>query len=58
MSELNDLKGLRSGHVRICTIEGIVGDLLTRGDKAGVTTPLLAAAYAHMCVYQQQLAKS
>ena len=30
VSELNDLKGLRSGHVRICTIEGIVGDLLTR----------------------------
>jgi len=30
VSELNDLKGLRSGHVRICSIEGIVGDLLTR----------------------------
>jgi len=30
VSELNDLKELRSGHVRVCTIEGIVGDLLTR----------------------------
>ncbi|MGE9008880.1 LysR family transcriptional regulator [Leptospira interrogans] len=30
VSELNDLKELRSGLVRICSIEGIVGDLLTR----------------------------
>ena len=36
----------------------IVGDLLARGAKAGVSTPLLAAAYAHMCVYQQRLATS
>ena len=36
----------------------IVGDLLARGGRAGVATPLLAAAYAHMCVYQQRLAKS
>jgi 2-dehydropantoate 2-reductase len=36
----------------------IVGDLLARGGKAGVPTPLLAAAYAHMCVYQQRLANS
>jgi 2-dehydropantoate 2-reductase len=36
----------------------IVGDLLARGGRAGVATPLLAAAYAHMCVYQQRVAKS
>ncbi|MBR1147731.1 LysR family transcriptional regulator [Bradyrhizobium sp. AUGA SZCCT0431] len=30
VSELDDLKELRSGLVRICSIEGIVGDLLTR----------------------------
>jgi 2-dehydropantoate 2-reductase len=34
----------------------IVGDLLARGGKARVATPLLAAAYAHMCVYQQRRA--
>ena len=33
----------------------IVGNLLARGGKAGVETPLLAAAYAHMCIYQQRL---
>jgi 2-dehydropantoate 2-reductase len=36
----------------------IVGDLLARGAKAGIATPLLAAAYAHMSVYQSRLAKS
>lgn len=36
----------------------IVGDLLARGAKAGIATPLLAAAYTHMCVYQQGLAKA
>jgi 2-dehydropantoate 2-reductase len=36
----------------------IVGNLLARGGKAGVETPHLAAAYAHMCVYQQRLANS
>jgi 2-dehydropantoate 2-reductase len=35
----------------------IVGDLLARGAKAGITTPLLAAAYTHMGVYQQRLGK-
>jgi 2-dehydropantoate 2-reductase len=39
-------------------VDQIVGDLLARGAKAGIATPLLAAAYAHMCVYQQRLAKS
>ena len=36
----------------------IIGDLLARGGKAGIATPLLAVAYAHMSVYQQRLAKS
>jgi 2-dehydropantoate 2-reductase len=36
----------------------IIGDLLARGGKAGIATPLLAAAYAHMSVYQQRLTKS
>jgi 2-dehydropantoate 2-reductase len=40
-------------------IEGdqIVGDLLARGKKAGLATPLLAAAYTCLSVYQQRLAK-
>ncbi len=36
----------------------IIGDLLTRGGEAGIATPLLAAAYAHMSVYQRRLAQS
>jgi 2-dehydropantoate 2-reductase len=31
----------------------IVGDLLARG--ASLSTPLLAAAYTHLCVYQRRL---
>ena len=40
-------------------IEGdqIVGDLIARGEKAGVATPLLSAAYAHLSVYQHRVAK-
>jgi 2-dehydropantoate 2-reductase len=34
----------------------IVGDLLDRARKAGVETPLLAAAYTNLCVYQNRLA--
>ncbi len=34
----------------------IVGDLLARGQALGVETPLLAAAYTHLCVYQNRLA--
>jgi 2-dehydropantoate 2-reductase len=33
----------------------IIGDLLARGQKAGVPTPLIAAAYAHLAVYQARL---
>jgi len=36
----------------------IIGDLLARGAKAGIATPLLAAAYAHMSIYQRRIAKS
>lgn len=35
----------------------IIGDLFARGQKKGVSTPLLAAAYANLCVYQNRLAK-
>jgi 2-dehydropantoate 2-reductase len=34
----------------------ILGDLLQRGVKAGLRTPLISAAYAHLCVYQNRLA--
>lgn len=33
----------------------IVGDLLRRGQEAGVDTPLLSAAYVNLQVYQQRL---
>ncbi len=36
----------------------IIGDLLERGRKAELSTPLLAAAYAHLCVYQMRLSAS
>jgi 2-dehydropantoate 2-reductase len=35
----------------------IIGDLLARGAKAGIATPLLATAYAHMSLYQRRLAR-
>jgi 2-dehydropantoate 2-reductase len=40
------------------SIEGdqIVGDLLARGAKARLETPLLATAYAHLSIYQNRLA--
>ena len=34
----------------------IIGDLLARGTKARIATPLLAASYAHLSVYQERLA--
>jgi 2-dehydropantoate 2-reductase len=36
--------------------EQILGDLLQRGAKAGLRAPLVSAAYAHLCVYQNRLA--
>jgi 2-dehydropantoate 2-reductase len=38
-------------------VDQILGDLLARGRALGVTTPLLAAAFAHLSVYQAQVAK-
>jgi 2-dehydropantoate 2-reductase len=35
--------------------EQIIGDLLARGARAGIATPLLASAYAHLSVYQQRI---
>jgi 2-dehydropantoate 2-reductase len=35
--------------------EQIIGDLLARGRKAGVATPLIAAAYTHLAVYQNRI---
>ena len=35
----------------------ILGDLLSRGARAGIDTPLLAAAYAQLSVYQNRLKK-
>jgi 2-dehydropantoate 2-reductase len=37
--------------------EQIVGDMLARGARHKIATPLLAAAYAHLSVYQRQIAK-
>jgi len=37
--------------------EQIVGDMLARGTRHYIATPLLAAAYAHLCIYQRQIAK-
>ncbi len=36
----------------------IIGDLLSRGRRAGLSTPLLETAYAHLSVYQTRLAAS
>jgi len=33
----------------------IVGDLIARGHEAGLSTPLLSAAYTNLSVYQQQV---
>jgi len=33
----------------------ILGDLLRRGAEAGLHTPLISAAYTHLCVYQNRI---
>ncbi|HTV95676.1 MAG TPA: 2-dehydropantoate 2-reductase [Steroidobacteraceae bacterium] len=38
---------------RAIEADQILGDLLERGDKAGCSAPLVAAAYANLCVYQR-----
>jgi 2-dehydropantoate 2-reductase len=35
--------------------EQILGDLLARGTRAGIDTPLLSAAFTHLSVYQQRI---
>lgn len=35
--------------------EAIVGDMAARGRKLGIPAPLLTAAFAHLCVYQNRL---
>ena len=35
--------------------EEIIGDLLARGNRAGVHTPLLETAYTHLAIFQHQL---
>ena len=37
-------------------VENIIGDLLRRGANTGAATPLLSAAYTHLCVYQNRVA--
>jgi 2-dehydropantoate 2-reductase len=34
----------------------IVGDMLVRGREAGIATPLLAAAYTNLAIYQTRIA--
>jgi 2-dehydropantoate 2-reductase len=41
-------------HQRI-EADQIIGDLLARGQKAGIAAPLLSAAFANLTVYQNQL---
>ena len=36
-------------------VESIVGDLLHRGTKAEIATPLLTAAYIHLMVYERKV---
>ena len=33
----------------------IIGDLVERARLAGIETPLLAAIYTHLCVYQRRV---
>jgi 2-dehydropantoate 2-reductase len=33
----------------------IIGDLLARGARAGVATPMIAAVYANLSIYQARL---
>jgi 2-dehydropantoate 2-reductase len=46
-----------TAHRRI-EADQIIGDLLARGARAGLSAPLLSAAYTNLCVYQQRLASA
>jgi 2-dehydropantoate 2-reductase len=43
-------------HGRPIEADHIIGDLLARGRGAGVSTPLLAAAYSNLSIYQSRVA--
>lgn len=52
-AEIDDLKGLRRGHVRICTAEGIVGELMEnisafRARYPGVTFQVVVVGSEHI----------
>jgi 2-dehydropantoate 2-reductase len=47
-------RDMQGGHA--IEADQIVGDLLARAQRAGLATPLLAAAYTHMCIYQNRRA--
>jgi 2-dehydropantoate 2-reductase len=36
-------------------VENIIGDLLRRGDKAGIAAPLLSTACLHLLVYRNKV---
>ena len=46
-------RDLQNGHP--VEVEQIIGDLLARAGQARIATPLLAAAYTHLSVYQDRL---
>jgi 2-dehydropantoate 2-reductase len=48
-------RDLRKG--RPVEVENIIGDLVRSAAEAGIETPLLAAAYAHLLVYQNGIRK-
>jgi ketopantoate reductase len=39
-------------------VDQIIGDLVVRAHRAQVPTPLLAAAFTHLSIYQKRIAKS
>lgn len=40
---------------RSIEVEEIIGDMVRRGKKVGINAPLLSAAYAHLCIYQNRV---
>jgi len=46
-------RDLTGGHP--VEVEEIIGDLYRRGVAAGLQTPLLEAAYTHLCIYQNMI---
>ena len=48
-------RDLQSG--RPVEVENIIGDLVRLGTKAGITCPLLSAAYANLSLYQKRISQ-